>query len=220
MYGVPIRINTKLADIVPSPADIQPDPDLFPVKPEQDETSLSSISDPLLSWGMNITSQSLSPDYISALFAPKTESTPHTPAEINADTEPEPEPEHDLGPHADSVYTPGPSTWPDLYAALSSFIRYSAPSVVHDSFESLYGGDLDTTLAGSRAGEGEGAGKGEAKEGEEASVPVSVSAAWDDNMVIWQIDKDAAKADSAEVNTWKNGDATREGWKWELVTDE
>jgi hypothetical protein len=42
---------------------------------------------------------------------------------------------------------------------------------------------------------------------------------WEGRKMIWQTDKDFELKDSEEVQSWRKGDVSREGWDWELITD-
>lgn len=157
---------------------------------------MSALSDPLLRW---------SDSHSSPLFpflptwqspVPPTSHLP-TPVKIESDgTEQVPplqEALHPLGPAADASYTLGPTNLADLANTLLDFVRVAFPPGVDEEYERRYG-SLDPKVA--RSSEHAGS--------------------WDENKAIWQTDKDAARADSREVGTWKGN---QEGWQWELVDD-
>lgn len=42
---------------------------------------------------------------------------------------------------------------------------------------------------------------------------------WDSKKNVWQTDKDTRHSDSAEVGSWKGGQARDADWTWDLLTD-
>ena len=106
-------------------------------------------------------------------------------------------PKHPLGPAADHAYTLGPRGLPSLLDTLSDFARAAFPRQVAGEYRRRYG-----TMELARA----------ARE----TTDNGAEMIWDGNKVIWQTDKDNGRAESREVQTWRNNG---DGWDWELVDD-
>ncbi|ORY35864.1 hypothetical protein BCR39DRAFT_563283 [Naematelia encephala] len=107
-----------------------------------------------------------------------------------------------LGHFADNVYKIGHTDFESYRSAMLEFAQIAFPNKIKDQ---LIDG-LDKYLGTEPGWQG---GQGKKIQTED----------WDKNKRVWQTDKDTKQTDTKEVATWRDGEAKREGWEWELMTD-
>ncbi|WVF68134.1 hypothetical protein IAT40_002897 [Kwoniella sp. CBS 6097] len=127
-----------------------------------------------------------------------------------------------LGLKADSVYNLGPIALGDYIQQMKEFAEVAFPGVLAQQLVKGIEHHLETPTVGKlKVGVSEPSDK---TVGEDGSLDDTKKAGaqerqWDVRKTVWQTDKDSRHADSAEVQSWKDGKARDEGWYWDLLTD-
>lgn len=113
----------------------------------------------------------------------------------NPPFDPDTPPLSTLGQFADNIYNLGPLDLPSYKEMMYNFVDESFPTHLSQAIRSRMEGYLE---------EGQGGKMDD----------------WDRVKKIWQTDKDRDQVGSREIGSWRDGAAAKEGWEWELMTDE